>query len=280
MSFDNICKYLAAAYPEQFISWLLASDVTNIQLLPTELSRDPIRADAIILLETTNQILHLEFQTLPESTPPLPLRMLDYWVRLYRQYQRPIEQVVIFLKETTSPAAYTDRLIVGNTQHLYRVVRLWEQDATPLLAASALLPFATLARTNSPATLLEQVAAQIDMIEEPQQQRNIAACTEVLASLKFDKNFIQQFLREELMRESPIYQEIIQEGVKQGLRQGKQDTIIRQLTRRIGEISPEMRSHIQQLSVEQLDNLSEVLLDFASATDFTAWLRSQPKSSS
>ena len=138
--------------------------------------------------------------------------MLDYWVRLYRQYQRPIEQVVIFLKETASDAAYTDQLLVGNTQHRYRVVRLWEQ-----------------------------VAAQIDMIEEPDYQRNISACVEVLASLKFDKNFMRQFLREELMRESPIYQEIIQEGVQQGLRQGKQDTVMRQLTRRIGTLSPDLR---------------------------------------
>lgn len=100
---------------------------------------------------------------------------------------------------------YTDQLNVGNTQHRYQVVRLWEQDSAPLLATPALLPFAALARTDSPATLLEQVAAQIDMIEEPDEQRNISACVEVLASLRFDKDFIQRFLREELMRESPIW---------------------------------------------------------------------------
>ncbi len=267
MSFDNICKYLTSEYPQQFVRWLLASDATDIQLLPTELSRDPIRADTVILLQNTDQILHLEFQTLPESTPPLPLRMLDYWVRLYRQYSRPIEQVVIFLKETASDAAYTDRLIVGNTQHRYRVVRLWEQDSAPLLASPALLPFAALARTDSPAALLEQIAAQVDMIEEPDQQRNISACVEVLASLRFDKNLIEQFLREELMRESVIYQEIIQEG--------KRDTIIRQLTRRIGTVSPQLQAQIQKLSIEQLDTLSEVLLDFSNAADLRVWLQSQ-----
>lgn len=277
LSFDNICKYLASEYPEQFVRWLLASDINDIEILPTELSRDPIRADAIILLQSTNQILHLEFQTLPESTPPLPLRTLDYWVRLYRQYQRPIEQVVIFLKETSSDAAYTNQLIVGNTQHRYRVVRLWEQDAVPLLANPALLPFAALARTDSPAALLEQVAARIDMIKEPEQQRNISACVEVLASLRFDKNFIQQFLREELMQESPIYQEIIQQGMQQGVQQGKQDIVIRQLTRRIGSVSPQLQAQIQKLPIEQLDNLSEVLLDFSAPADLTDWLQSQQK---
>lgn len=273
MSFDNICKYLASSYPEQFVRWLLASNATDIQLLPSELSRDPIRADSVILLQSTNSILHLEFQTLPTSTPPLPLRMLDYWVRLYRQYDCPIEQVVIFLQETASDAAYTDRLIVGNTQHRYRVVRLWEQDAAPLLTTPALLPLAALARTDSPASLLEQVAAQVDMIEELEQQRNISACVEVLASLRFDKNLIRQFLREELMRESPIYQEIIQEGVQRG----KRDTVIRQLTRRIGTVPPQLQAQVQNLSIEQLDELSEVLLDFADATDLIAWLQQEQR---
>jgi predicted transposase/invertase (TIGR01784 family) len=272
LSFDNICKYLASEYPKQFVRWLLASDATDIKILPTELSRDPIRADAVILLQN-NQILHLEFQTLPESTPPLPLRMLDYWVRLYRQYERPIEQVVIFLKETASNAVYTNQFIVGNTKHRYRVVRLWEQDSAPLLANLALLPFAALAQTDSPAALLEQVAAQVDMIEEPEEQRNISACVEVLASLRFDRNFIQQFLREELMQESPIYQEIIQKGVQRG----KQDTVMRQLTRRIGNVSPEAQAQIQKLSIQQLDTLSEVLLDFSDTTDLRVWLQSQQR---
>jgi predicted transposase YdaD len=35
---------------------------------------------------------------------------------------------------------------VSNTLHRYRVMRLWEQDPTPLLADPVLLPFATLAQ--------------------------------------------------------------------------------------------------------------------------------------
>ncbi len=113
------------------------------------------------------------------------------------------------------------------------------------------------------------------MIEELDQKRNISACVEVLASLRFDKNFLQQFLREELMRESPIYQEIIQQGVQQGVQRGKQDTVMRQLTRKFGSVAPDLQAQIQNLSIEQLDALSEVLLDFADAADLTAWLQSQ-----
>jgi hypothetical protein len=39
--------------------------------------------------------------------------------------------------------------------------------------------------------LLQQIAAQVDMIEEIEEQGNISACVEVLASLKFGRNLIK-----------------------------------------------------------------------------------------
>lgn len=142
LTYDNVLKYLAAEYPSSFIQSLLAIHDVEIQTLPTELGLDPIRADALYFLPQLQQIVHLEFQTGLASTPPLPLRLLDYWVRLYRQYGYPIEQVVIFLKPTNASAVYVEQFAVGNTTHRYRVVRLWEQDPAPLLANPALLPLA------------------------------------------------------------------------------------------------------------------------------------------
>jgi len=165
MSFDNICKYLATTYPAAFARWLLAAEVHEVELLPTELRLDPILAGAVVLLQATGCILHLEFQTAPASVPALPFRMLDYWVRLYRQYACPIEQVILFLKESRSESVYTEQFRAANTWHRYRTVRLWEQDPAPLLANPALLPLAALAQTDAPAVLLRQVAAQVNKIE-------------------------------------------------------------------------------------------------------------------
>jgi predicted transposase YdaD len=184
------------------------------------------------------------------------------------------------LKETNSEAVYVEQFAFGRTIHPYRVVRLWEQDPAPLLASPALLPLAVLAQTDSPEVLLEQVAEQIDMIEEPEQQQNISACVELLARLKFEKNFIQQFLREELMRESPLYQEILQEGVQQGLQQGLQQgkqeeavaIVLRLLLRRLETVEPELQLRIQQLSSTQIEELAEALLDFSTKQDLLLWL--------
>lgn len=215
MTYDNICKYLAEQYPANFVRWLFLTETTEIQVLKTKLSLEPIRADSVTLLQTSNQILHL-FQTLPESDPPMPLRMLDYWVRLHRHYRCPVEQVVVYLKSTTSESAFIEQFEAANTRHRYQVVRMWEQDPTPLLADDALLPLAALARTDSPRALLERVASQIANIESIEEQRNVSACVQLLAGLRFEKNLIQQLFREEIMRESVIYQDILQKGLQQG----------------------------------------------------------------
>jgi len=206
--------------------------------------------------------------------------MLDYYVRLKRQYSCSINQVVLFLQQTASEQAFVSEYTDTNTRHCYRVIRLWEQDPNLLLSVPGLLPFATLSQTNSPRILLEQVANRIATIEEPSQQADLLACTQVLAGLRFEKNLIRQLFRKETMRESVIYQEIredgLLEGLQQGLQQGRQreamSFVTRQLTRRVGAIAPEIQEQIQTLSVEELENLGEALLDFSEVTDLENWL--------
>jgi predicted transposase/invertase (TIGR01784 family) len=276
---DNVCKYLAEQYPAEFASWLLSAEVTNIQVLKTELSVEPIRADSLTLLQSANQILQIEFQTLSVSNPPVPFRMLKYWVRLYEEYRCPIEQVVIFLKRTNAPAVFTNTVEDTNTRHQYRVLRIWEQDPAPLLASPALLPLAILAASDSPNTLLEEVAARVAMIEEPQQRLNLSACVSVLAGLRFKEELIRQLFRKDIMRESVIYQEILQEGLQQGRQEGRQEgevaLLMRMLTRRFGSVDTQLQEQLQRLSIPQLEELGEALLDFSQPEDLAAWLNEQ-----
>lgn len=275
MSYDNTCKYLAEQYPADFVKWLLSTETSDIEILKTELSLEPIRADSVTFLQIINTILHLEFQTLPSSNPAMDFRMLDYYTRLKREYGCQIEQVVIFLQQTTSEIVFRQEYVDTNTRHRYRVIRIWEQDPTPLLANPALLPLATLARSDSPNSLLEQVAAQVDMIEENDERQNISACTQILAGLRFDKNLIQQLFREEIMQESVIYQDILQKGEQRGKKQEALAYTMRLLNRRIGSVNAQLQDQIRSLSVPQLEDLGEALLDFSGETDLINWLASQ-----
>jgi len=65
--YDNICKYLAENFQADLATWLLGSPVELTELSPTELSNEPIRADSLVLLQSENLILNIEFQTNRES---------------------------------------------------------------------------------------------------------------------------------------------------------------------------------------------------------------------
>ena len=89
--------------------------------------------------------------------------------------------------------------------------------------------------------------------------------------------------RELIMRLEPLYQqdrerakqEGKEEGKQEGKQEGQQELIIRQLNRRIGEIDASLIERVQGLSIEQLENLGEALLDFSVVADLETWLNQQ-----
>jgi predicted transposase/invertase (TIGR01784 family) len=279
LSYDNTCKYLAESSPASFVRWLLNMEPERVEVLKTELSSEPLRADSLVLLQVSAQILHLEFQTLPYSNPPVPVRMLEYKSRLLKEYPGyPLVQFVIFLKSTNSELVYENEYRDSSTVHRYRVIRLWEEDPAPLLEASELLPLAALAKSDDPNTLLRQVSQRVAMMEDVGLRQNIIASASILAGLRFEETFIRSVLREDLMKESVIYQSILREGIEQGIEQGRAKLLTllqHQLTRRLGVLEPQLEERIARLSMTQLEELGEVLLDFSSVADLVSWLEAR-----
>jgi predicted transposase/invertase (TIGR01784 family) len=80
------------------------------------------------------------------------------------------------------------------------------------------------------------------------------------------------------LKQTRVYQQALQEGRQEGRQEGEQvgeaRIVLRLLSRRIGELSPKVRSQIQSLSSQQLEVLSEALLDFSQLSDLEDWLRS------
>jgi predicted transposase/invertase (TIGR01784 family) len=276
--YDNICKFLAETYSQDFARWLLGQSLPLTTLSPSELSLEPIRADALILLESEALVLHLEFQTDPDEN--MPFRMLDYRARVYRRFpQKTMQQVVIYLRETGSELVYQNAFVLPNTRHEFQVVRLWEIPAQDLISLPGLLPLATLGKTSDRTAILGEVAQRIEAISERRQRSNVSAATGILAGLVLNQNLIQQLLREEIMQESTFYQYLVHkgeaEGEARGEARGKREEalslISRQLNRRFGSISPDVAERIQGLSVDSLEQLGEDLLDFREPSDLLAW---------
>lgn len=273
--YDNICKFLAENYSSDFARWVFGEPKGLTTLSPTELFVEPIRADALILLQSSDVVLHLEFQTQPDEA--IPFRMADYRLRVHRRYpNKDMRQLVIYLKSTGSDLVRQNAFNISGMRHEFEVIRLWEQPYSDLLQFPGLLPLAILGRTDDRTQTLREIGSLIDNLNDRREQSNIVAATSLLAGLVLKKDVISAVLREEIMQESVIYQDIkaqgVLEGVQEGKQQGKADLVLRLLKRRIGEVEANDETRINILSEEQLEALGEALLDFSSYDELSSWL--------
>ena len=273
--YDNVCKFLAENFSNDFARWVFGEPKGLTKLSPTELFVEPIRADALILLQSEDVVLHLEFQTSPDEA--IPFRMADYRLRVHRRYpNKNMRQLVIYLKSTGSQLVQQNVFTISGMRHEFEVIRLWEEPVSDFLQFTGLLPLAVLGRSSDRTQTLREVSSLIDNISNKKEQSNIAAASSLLAGLVLKKELINEILREEIMQESVIYQDIKKQGIEQGRQQGLQEgqasLILRQLKRRIGQIESKQETRITGLSVEQLEALGDALLDFSSRDDLLAWL--------
>ncbi|KAM3114817.1 Rpn family recombination-promoting nuclease/putative transposase [Phormidesmis sp. 146-33] len=215
--YDDTYRYLAEHFSSDFARWLLGESVTMTELQPSELSLDPIRADALILLESDKSILHIEFQTLPKNM--IPFRILDYRVRMYRKDpNKSMRQVVIYLKQTASELVYQTSFTVERTRHEFDVIRLWEQPASLFLQYPGLVPFAVLGQSADAEETLRQVAQRVEQIADPTTKANLMAASGILAGLKLEQEVIYRLLRRDTMQESTVYRSIWREAEEEKTR--------------------------------------------------------------
>ena len=90
-----------------------------------------------------------------------------------------------------------------------------------------------------------------------------------------EDNFTQEELKELQKQELWIQDQqiAIEIAREQVTKTAQLSLILRQLVRRLGTIQPETENCIRQLSVEELENLGEAVLDFKHPSDLTAWLQ-------
>ena len=68
------------------------------------------------------------------------------------------------------------------------------------------------------------------------------------------------------IKQTRVYQEAMEEGETR--------LLLRLLSKRFGKISDRFIQTINKLSLEQLEDLGEALLDFSAITDLDDWLQS------
>ncbi len=286
---DNLCKFLAERHPAQLVEWLFGVRGVPVEIVKTELSREPVRADAAILLASTDELFHIEFQTTARSRAPLGLRMLDYYVGFQLRFPaQQIRQAMVVLHDNGEPVPHGYESPAVSFRYL--VLKLWEQSAADLLTHEGLLSLAVLCRAESGgAALLQTVAERIRQLPDVSERREQMSLAQTLAGLRFRREDIYRVLQGgNMLEESVVYQDILHKGMERGLQQGLQQGllqgleqglererrfVLQLLTYRFGRLSPALHKRFARLSLEQVEGLGTALLDFKEKADLTAWLK-------
>ncbi len=144
--------------------------------------------------------------------------------------------------------------------------------------ASALMAKMNIAPEDRPRVKSECLRLLATLRLDPARMQMISGFVDTYLRLNAEE---EEIFRAEIAKFEPVEQEVVmqivtswmEQGLQQGRREGELAVILRLLTRRIGTVEPELQERIRQLSLTQLEDLAEALLDFSDVADLAAWLR-------
>jgi predicted transposase/invertase (TIGR01784 family) len=112
-------------------------------------------------------------------------------------------------------------------------------------------------------------------------ESEIKAALNIANRANLNNEELEEIQKEEILIEdrkgeiSLAIREGIGIGREEGIGMGVVKQILRQIRRKFGEITPEVKTQIEQLSLEKLDILGEEIFDLATLVDLENWLNQQ-----
>jgi hypothetical protein len=182
----------------------------------------------------------------------------------------------------TFPDGYEDEL--GGLTNAHRFVRilLWEHEERIRSGElKELAPFMPLFYDVPDPSILEVANQLIETVADPQQRLELKSIGAIIASRYFGEEIIKQYLRLEfyMIRETTIFKEWFDQSRAEGEISGNRRLLQKQLERKFGLLSQELKERLQKLNSEELDALATNLFDLATAEDLRAWLTQTAASS-
>jgi predicted transposase YdaD len=226
------------------------------------------RAD--LLGETVSgELLHLELQS--SNDPRMPLRMAEYCLRVFRQFQKFPRQIVLYVG---SAALKMEAELNGPALRFsYRLVDIRELDGERLLESPSVGDnmIAILTRLRDPRAVVRRVIERIARLPQAEREEALARLT-ILAGLRRLDDILEEEKEKMPITESimthgligPMIRKARKEGREEGMQQGELTLLRRQIEKRFGPIPGWAQERLNGLSAPQLENLGERLLDSTS----------------
>ena len=223
--FDVISKALIQTYPQDFARFALAQDdVEVLEVLDTEQPTvETHRMDSLmrVRIDSTEALVHHEFQTTDSTPSAMPLRMAGYIGRMLEQYGRPVYSHVIYLRPNAGRhdrGEYVQDRPDYRVVIQYKVIRLSELAGQAILDGgyTGLLPFAPLMQPPeglAAAPWLRQCVQRAEALPMAAEVKaNFLTDLVILSGLVYDYQTIQRIIPEDIMYESSVIQHFAEQG--------------------------------------------------------------------
>jgi Domain of unknown function (DUF4351)/Putative transposase, YhgA-like len=299
---DQLFKELLTTFFVEFLELFFPSvleylDTDSIQFVDKELFTDVIGGekkimDIVALAKFQEQdysfLVHVENQA--SNAPEFNRRMFRYFCSLFLKYDRPIYPIVVFsynspqrLDKSSFAIDFPHKQVLNFDYEIVQLNRLnWRdflQQKNPV--AAALMSKMKIAKKDRPTVKVQCLRLLVTLKLDPAKMQLISGFVD--SYLRLNSNEEALFQSELGTMETREQEQIMQittswkeEGIVEGRQAGRIEEklaiTLRLLNRKLGNLSEEIATRIKSLEPNQLDTLTEDLLDFQTLDDLERWL--------
>ena len=296
MKTDSIFYRLFQAFPETFFELInrQASEANAYEFASVELKQTAFRIDGIFLpvpnvRERPIYFLEVQFQKDPEFYSRFFCEIFLY-LRLYAP-TKAWQAVVVFPRRSLEPIEIEPYRVLLESSQITRLYLNELGNTAEQSLGVGMIKLVVETKKRTPERVRQLVDKARSELADEAVQRQVLDLIETIVLYKLPlinrQELARMFGLNEL-RKTRYYQEVreevreeLQQEVRQAVRQELQqevrqeealELIKRLLQRRLGAVNPELQEQVNLLSVAQLENLAEALLDFSNEADLVTWL--------
>jgi Domain of unknown function (DUF4351) len=230
-------------------------------------------------------VVNCEHQS--SSEPDFQRRLFFYFAQLHRKYLQPVYPIALF--------SFDKPFRPEKNAYQVRVPGLQVMDFNFLTIQLNQLDWRAFLTQRNPVAAALMAKMKIEPADRP---RVKVECLRMIANLKLDKartyqlsGFIDNYLRLnsvekeqfqvevdkiKLPKERESVMEITtswkQEGIVEGRESEGRMLVVKLLTKKVGNLSPELLARVSSLNIDRLEALAEDLLDFKHVGDLERWM--------
>jgi predicted transposase YdaD len=271
-------KRLVGLSPDAWVRWVTGQpDLIAQEIVGSDFQWISRENDVLIKVVSPT---HGEFLVLTELQlrylEIMPERMRAYVALAEEKYKLPVYAVLINIlppaRNVIIPNRIERNFLGQQSRQDYQVINLWEVEAELVFEQNlvTLMPFVPILKNGDDEVLVRRA---VQLLQQDPRLNELESLLAFFASFVLETEVVAQILRWDMavLRESPWYQEILQQGEQRGAVALSLRQLVRRL--RLDSLPDSFRTQVEQLSLPQLEVLSEALLDFKSLKDLEAWLQ-------